>query len=61
MKYAVIIRYNGRIGGRAVLADTFNAESVVEALELASAAAVRSKAGGGDIFVTGICVDELKP
>lgn len=38
MKYAVILRFNGRVGGRSVLSDTFEADSVGDALDLANIA-----------------------
>ena len=59
MKYAVILRFNGRVSGKSVLSDTFEADSVGDALGLATAAAVRSKRGGGAIYVTGLHVEEV--
>lgn len=58
MKYATILKFNGRVGGRTVQAETVEAESIGDALELVIAMAVRSRAGGGSIFVTGVTIEE---
>jgi nitrogen regulatory protein PII len=59
MKYVTILHFNGARAGRTVQAETFEAESVGEALDKAISKAARSNAGGGSIFVTGITVQEV--
>ena len=58
MKYAVLVRFNGRIS-KGVVNETIEADSPGEAIDLVTSKAVRSRAGGGSIFVTGLHVEEL--